>query len=56
MELEFRSVEQQGAHEARGRAQGVRRGPTLVARVWAPFGGFFRQYFLLIPKIFSVKF
>ena len=30
--------------------------PTLVARVWAPSGGFFRQYFLLIPKTASVKF
>ena len=30
--------------------------PTLVDRVWAPWPWFFRQYFLLIPKIFSVKF
>ena len=30
MELELRSVEHQGAHEAGGRA------PTLVERVWAP--------------------
>ena len=30
MELELRSVERQGAHEAGGRA------PTLVDRVWAP--------------------
>ena len=39
----------------RGRAQGVGR-PTLVARVWAPSGTFFAQYFLLIPKMTSVKF
>ena len=30
--------------------------PTLVARVWVPWPWFFRQYFLYIPKIFSVKF
>ena len=30
--------------------------PTLVARVWAPFGRFFRKSFLLIPKIISVKY
>ena len=40
----------------RGHGQGVRRPPTLMARVWAPSDGFFRQYFLLIPKITSVKF
>ena len=32
MELELRSVEPQGAHETGGHA------PTLVARVWVPFG------------------
>ena len=37
MELELRAVEVQGAHEAGGRAQGVGRAPTLVARVWPPF-------------------
>ena len=37
MELELRSVELQGAHEVGGRAQGGRRVPTLVARVWAPW-------------------
>jgi hypothetical protein len=31
MELELRSVELEGAHEAGGRA------PTLVDRVWAPW-------------------
>ena len=41
---------QQGAHEAGGAP------PTLVARVWAPSGIFFAQYFLLFPKITSVEF
>ena len=50
MELELRSVEHQGAHEAGGVPT------TLVDRVWPPWSWFFRQYFLLIPKIFSVKF
>ena len=39
-----------------GRAQGGRRAPTLVERVWAPWRGFFFQYFLYIPKIISVDF
>ena len=50
MELELRSVELQGAHEAGGAP------PTLVARVWTPWPLFFRQYFLLFPKIISVEF
>ena len=37
MELELRSVELQGAHEAGERAQGGRRAPTLVDRVCAPW-------------------
>ena len=37
MELELRSVELQGAHEAGGVPRGGRRAPTLVARVWAPW-------------------
>ena len=37
MELELRSVEHQGAHEAGGRAQGAGTPPTLVDRVWAPW-------------------
>ena len=37
MELELRSVERQGGHEARGRAQGAGAPPTLVDRVWAPW-------------------
>ena len=36
MELELRSVELQGAHEAGGAPRGSRRAPTLVERVWAP--------------------
>ena len=36
IELELRSVEHQGAHEA-GVRQGGRRAPTLVDRVWAPW-------------------
>ena len=39
-----------------GRAQGGRRAPTLVDRVWGPWPWFFCQYFFLIPKIFSMKF
>ena len=36
MELELRSVEHQGAHEAGARPGGVGVPPTLVDRVWAP--------------------
>ena len=39
-----------------GARPGGRRAPTLMDRVWAPWPWFFRQYFLLIPKIISVKF
>ena len=39
-----------------GMPRGVGRAPTLVDRVWAPWPWFFRQYFLYIPKIFSVDF
>jgi len=56
MELELRSVEVQGAHKDGGHAPGGWAPPTLVSRVWASFGWFFCQYFLLIPKISSVKF
>ena len=38
------------------RPGGVGRAPTLVARVWAPSGIFFAQYFLLFPKTTSVEF
>ena len=34
-----------------GAPRGVGCAPTLVARVWAPFGISFAQYFLLIPKM-----
>ena len=37
MELELRSVERQGAHEAGGAPRGDMRAPTLVDRVWAPW-------------------
>ena len=36
MELELRSVESQGAHEAGGTPRGVGAPCTLVDRVWAP--------------------
>ena len=49
MKLELRSVEVQGATRLGGR-------PTLMDRVWGPWSWFFWQYFLYIPKIFSVKF
>ena len=45
-----------GGPRGRGRAQGVGAPPTLVDRVWPPWPWFFRQYFLLFPKIISVKF
>ena len=45
-----------GGPRGRGRAQGGRRAPTLVDRVWAPWCWFFRQYFSLIPKRVSVDF
>ena len=37
MELELRSVEQQGAHETGGCAQGEGTAPTLMDRVCAPW-------------------
>ena len=46
----------QGAHKAGGRAKAVGRAPTLVARVWAPSGTSFAQYFLYILEITAVKF
>ena len=36
IELELRSVELQGAHEAGGAPGGAGAPPTLVDRVWAP--------------------
>ena len=38
MELELRSVEVQGATRSGGAPRRVGAPPTLVARVWAPFG------------------
>ena len=45
MELELRSVELQGAHEAGRRAQGAGAPPTLVERVWAPWSSSFARIF-----------
>ena len=45
-----------GGPWGRGRAQGVGAPPTLVDRVWPPWPWFFREYFLLIPKIISADF
>ena len=46
-----------GGPQATGaRPRGVGAPPWLVARWWAPCSWFFRQYFLLIPKIFSINF
>ena len=45
-----------GGPRGRGRTQGAGAPPTLGDRVWAPWPWFFRQYFLLFPKIISVKF
>ena len=44
MELELRSVELQGAHEAGGAP------PTLVARVWAPWTWVFASIFYYFQK------
>ena len=56
IELELRPVEYQGVHEAGGAPRGIGRAPTFVDRVWDPWRGSFFQYFLYIPKIFSVDF
>ena len=50
IELELRSEELQGAHEVGGRAQGGRRAPTLVARVWAPWSSSFARIFYYFQK------
>ena len=50
MELELRSVERQGAHEAGGAPRGVGRAPTLVDRWWAPDVDLSSNIFLYIPK------
>ena len=54
MELELRSMEVRGTHKTWAPLGGVPS--TLVDRWWVPSGWFFRQYFLLIPKLISVKF
>ena len=46
-----RGPTRQGAHPV-----GVGAPPTLVARVWAPSGTSFAQYFLYILKIIPVEF
>ena len=45
MELELRSVERQGDHKARGRAQGAGTPPTLVERVWPPWSSYLARIF-----------
>ena len=45
MELELRSVELQGAHEAGGAPRGAGAPPTLVARVWAPWYSYLARIF-----------
>ena len=50
MELELRSVEVQGAHEAGGAPRGVGRAPTLVPRVWAPLSLILSPIFFIISK------
>ena len=47
IELELRSVEPQGAHEAGGRPRGVGAPPTLVDRVWAPWSSSFTSIFYI---------
>ena len=45
-----------GRWRSRGPTRIVVAPSTLAASVWTPFGWFFRQYFLFIPKLISVKF
>ena len=49
LELELRSVEQQGAHEAGGAPRGV-DAPTLVDRVWAPDVDSSSSIFIIFQK------
>ena len=49
MELELESERHQGAHEVGG-------APPPLWTVSVPSGWFFHQYYLFIPKTFSVKF
>ena len=50
MELELRSVELQGAHEAGGAPRRVGRAPTLVDR-WSPLMWIFLPVFYIYSKI-----
>ena len=45
-----------GPQACRAHPRGVGAPPGLVASGWPPSGWFFCQYFLYIPKIFSVNF
>ena len=50
MQLELRSVDIQGAHEAGGAPKGRGRAPTLVDRVWAPGLDSFASIFYIFQK------
>ena len=50
IELELRSVEHQGAHEAGGAPRGVGAPPTLVARAWAPWSWSFASIVYYFQK------
>ena len=55
MELELRSVELQGAHEAGGAPRGA-DAPPPSRLVCDPMASILCQYFSLFPKIISVEF
>ena len=50
MELELRSVEQQGAHVAGGAPRRAGAPPTLMDRVWAPCLDSFANIFNIFQK------
>ena len=50
MELELRSVERQGAHEAGGAPRGGKHAPTLMDRVWPPGLDSFASIFYKFQK------
>ena len=56
MELELRSVDVQGAHEARGAPRGRGRAPHPRGQGVGPLALILSPVFLLFPKIISVKF
>ena len=56
MELELKSVERQGAHEARGRAQGGRRAPHPRGQGVGPLVFIFGEDILLFIVRYSVEF